>query len=407
MSRVVVLGGCGGIGSVAVKTLAESGEFDDVVIADKDIKLSCEFAESLRAVCNVSAAEFDAESPDSTRKVIEGSSVVLNCVGPFYRFGPSILKTVIESGINYVDVCDDLDATEKMLALDDDAKNAGICALIGMGNSPGMANVIARWCADEMLDSVEAVDIFHAHGGEQNEGGAVVKHRIHAMTSDIPLFVNGEFITVRMLEKSGERFVEETEFAELGTYPVYPYPHPETITLPRFLKGVKRVVNMGVVLPLEYFELTKSLVRLGICSEEPLKVGDQEIVPLEFAVAYILSKRQEILKRAGMNEPTGCLKVRVRGEKDGKPHTYVFSMFSKGAGAGEGTGIPAALGAMMMASGAIKGKGVLPPEACVSPREMLKLAGSVIKGTRLGERVPLYIEHIDKSGRVEMIDFRL
>ena len=406
MSRVVVLGGCGGVGSVAVRTLASGDFFDEIVVAEKRYEAACEMAEALDPK-RVKAASVDVEKEDSIGKVIEGSTVVVNCIGPFYRYGPPVLKAVIASGIDYVDVCDDLDATEAMLALDDNARKAGVSALIGMGNSPGLANVLARWCADEMLAEVESVDIYHAHGGEPTEGAAVIKHRIHAMTSEIPLFVDGRFITVRMLEESGEAFVEETEFRDIGTYPVYPYPHPETITLPKHLKGIKRVTNNGVVIPLDYFRLTMDTVRLGICIEEPLTVQGSAVVPIEFAVAYIISKRPALLAAAGLKEPTGCLKVKVSGKKDGDPHTYIFSMTSKGAGAGEGTGIPAALGAIMMSEGEIDLKGVFPPEAGVRPLDMLKLAGQVIKGTGMGNEVPIFIEHIDGDGKKESIDFKI
>ena len=67
--------------------------------------------------------------------------------------------------------------TEQLLEMDGDAKRAGITALIGLGSSPGVANVLVRFCAETLLDQVEAVDIYHAHGGEGVEGPAVVKHR--------------------------------------------------------------------------------------------------------------------------------------------------------------------------------------------------------------------------------------
>ncbi|HEY5532477.1 MAG TPA: saccharopine dehydrogenase NADP-binding domain-containing protein [Candidatus Anoxymicrobiaceae bacterium] len=406
MSKITVLGGCGGIGSVAVKTLDSSDFFDEIVIGEKRYDAACEAAESLSD--KVSAIEVDADDPASLKAAIEGSKIVLNTVGPFYTYGPPILMAAIEAGVDYVDVCDDLDATERMLELDGEAKAAGISALIGMGNSPGMANVIARWCADTMLDQVEEVNIYHAHGGEPSEGGGVIKHRIHAMTSDIPLFVDGEFITVRMLEESGRKFVTETEFKGIGTYPVYPYPHPETITMPKNIEGIKRVTNMGFVLPLDYFQLTMDTVALGICTEEPLVVQGREVVPIEFAVQYIISRRPGFIEAAGLTEPTGCLKVEVKGVKDGDPHAYVFSMFSKGAGAGEGTGIPAAIGAVMMNRGQITEKGVFPPEAGVVPTDMLELAGQVLRGTSMGEGgVPIYIEHIDKDGNSQSIDFNL
>ncbi|MCX6009488.1 MAG: saccharopine dehydrogenase NADP-binding domain-containing protein [Chloroflexi bacterium] len=402
MSKVTVLGGCGAVGSIATETLASSGVFSEVTVADMNIVAAKKLARAIKG-SKLSAVELDAENPQSIRKAISGSSVVLNCVGPFYKYGPIILKSVIEARINYVDVCDDFDATEKLLAMDDKAKKAGISALIGMGSSPGVANVLVRFCADSLLDQVEAVDIYHAHGGEKVEGPAVVKHRIHSMKVDIPVFLNGKFTTVKLFEDSGRALEEEAEFQDVGIYSVYGYPHPETITLPKYLKGLKRVTNLGLVLPPAYAELIKGMVRLGITDEKPIDVQGHKVVPLEFAVAFILSQRQRLMKEAGINQPMGCLKIVVKGYKNGQKNAYIFSMSSRGQGMGEGTGIPAAIGAILTATGKIKEKGVLPPEACVNPLDMLELAKTKVK-TAGGRGFPISIEHIDKDGKSQRMD---
>jgi saccharopine dehydrogenase (NAD+, L-lysine-forming) len=157
------------------------------------------------------------------------------------------------------------------------------------------------------------------------------------------------------------------------------------------------------VLPPAYAELIKGVVRLGITDEEPIEVEGRRIVPLEFAVAFILSRRRKLMKEAGLAGPMGCLKIVVKGYKDGKKSTYIFSMSSKRQGMGEGTGIPAALGAMLMVTGRIKKKGVLPPEACIEPMELLDLARTKTSAGG-GKGLPIIIEHIDKGGRSKTID---
>ena len=402
MSKVTVLGGGGAVGSIATETLASSGVFSEITVADINVAAARKLVGKLKGT-KLSVAELDAENPQSIRRAIGGSAVVLNCVGPFYKHGPTIMKTVIEARINYVDVCDDFDATEKLLAMDDKAKKAGVSALIGMGSSPGVANVLVRFCADSLLDQVEAVDIYHAHGGEKVEGAAVVKHRLHSMKVDIPMFLDGKFTTVNLFENSGKALEEEAEFKDVGTYSVYGYPHPETITLPKYLKDVKRVTNLGLVLPPAYAELIKGMVRLGITGEKPIEMQGHKVIPLEFAVAYILSQREKLLKESGITQPMGCLKIVVKGYKDGGKNTYIFSMSSRGQGMGEGTGIPAAIGAIIMGTGKITEKGVLPPEACVNPMDLLELAKTKVK-TAGGKGFPIHIEHIDKDGKSQQVD---
>jgi len=403
--RVTVLGGGGSVGSIASKVLSSVDIFSEVVIGD----INLENAKNISANLNkdkVSALYVDAYDIDSIKNAIKGSSVVLNCIGPFYEFGPRILRAVIETGTNYVDVCDDFDATELLLAMNNDAKRANISALIGMGSSPGLANVLVCLCADYLLDEVDSIDIYHAHGGEEREGRAVVKHRIHSMMIDIPVFLDGRPQTVRLFEENGRALEEDVYFPELGRFKVYAYPHPETITLPKYIKGVKRVTNLGLVLPPAYAELIKGVVRLGMTDEEPINVLEQKVSPLEFAVSFILSQRDKLLKDAGITGPMGCLKIVVNGKKDGKKEGYIFSLASKGKGMGEGTGIPAAIGTILMAQGKITERGVLPPEACINPMDVLEIAPEAMKlagGGGEKEKFPLTVERVDAEGNIKKI----
>ncbi|MBI4730047.1 MAG: saccharopine dehydrogenase NADP-binding domain-containing protein [Acidobacteria bacterium] len=400
MSKVTVLGGAGAVGSVAVRTLVGIKPFDEIVVADaNEAKAKAIAAQHGKGV---SAARVDAGDGASIQKVVKGSTVVLNCVGPFYKYAPTVLGAVAGSGINYVDVCDDYDATQKLLAMNDEVKAAGVSALMGMGSSPGVANLISKVCADLLLDSTEAIDIYHAHGGEPEEGRAVIAHRIHSMVSDIPVFLDGRFQTVQLFEESGRALEEDAEFESIGTYNVYPYPHPETLTLPQHIPGLRRVTNLGLVLPAIYAELIKATVRSGIVSEEPLDVLGAPVVPIEFAISHILSERPRLTREAGLTQAMGCLKIVIRGTKDGKATVYTFSMSSVGRGMGEGTGIPAALGAVMMASGDVKGQGVLPPEACVDPLKFLGLASKTMQSG--GGRLPISIRRTVEGGAEETID---
>ena len=70
---------------------------------------------------------------------------------------------------------------------------------------------------------------------------------------------------------------------------------------------------------------------------------------------------------------------------------------------GEGTGIPAALGAILMATGKVEAKGVNPPESCVAPLDFLELARDRVS---LGDKkgLPLVIEHIDRDGNSQVVN---
>lgn len=409
MGSIVVLGGAGGVGRVAVEALSRVDELDEVVVADLRAETAAEVVAELGAE-RLRATAVDVTDHAGLVALLDGADVVLNCVGPFYRFGPPTLAAAIDAGVGYVDICDDLDATRALLDLDGAARDAGVTALIGMGNSPGLANIFVKLCAEQLLDEVTSAEIMHIHGGEPSEGAAVLKHRIHAMVNDVPLYVDGELVDVRMLEPSGEAFVHTEDFPGLGPYPVFPYPHPETITLPTVFPSLRRATNLGVVYPLPYFTMTQDLVRAGMADESAPAVGDASVAPIDVLVALLQRERPRLLAEAGITEAGGCLRVVVGGTKDGADHTFVCSLTSAGSGAGEGTGIPAALGAVLHRRGALTGApGVHPPEAIVPVDELLALAGEVVSRMSIGDGggVPLTVEHLGPDGTREVIPLAL
>lgn len=400
MSRVVVLGGCGAVGSVVSTVLSRTPDFDEVLIADGNLESARKLAQALGT--KVSASSVDAMDGSSVRSVVRGSDVVVNCVGPFYKTAKIVVEAVLAEGINYVDVCDDVDATLDLLALHDKARSLGVTALIGMGASPGITNVLARFAAENLLDETVSIDIFHAHGGEPVEGAGVIGHRFHCMSVDIPMYLDGELKTVRYFEPDGIALRQTFDFPILGQgIKLYPYPHPEQLTIPRTL-SLRQVTNKGTVLPDEYYDLTGEVCRLGLAGKEPIVVGGQEVIPHDFSVAFILRERERILKETNFGNQRGCCSVVAKGTKDGVQKEYRFHMASENQALGEGTGIPAAMGAILMKQGKISGPGVLPPEACVDPMDVMSLIAVVkeLGGEGGGSFGGLLVQEIGPDGAV-------
>lgn len=406
MSRVTVLGGCGAVGSVAARTLAKNPEFSEVVVADHNIKKARAIAGKLRGK-KVTAVQFNALDEASVKKAVRGSDVVLNCVGPFYSTVKPILTAVIKSGIDYVDVCDDVDVTVDILKMDRAAKKAGVTAVIGMGSSPGVTNLLGKLAADQLLDETDSIDIFHTHGGEPVEGEGVIGHRFHCMSIDIPMYMDGRLQYVKYFEPSGIALRETFNFPLLGEIPLFPYPHPEQVTMPKYIK-CRRVTNKGSVLPIEYYTLTGELCRLGLASVKPVDVKGVKVKPYDFAIAYILRERERILKETRFGRQRGCLSVVAKGKKGGKYREYRFHMASRSQALGEGTGIPAALGAILMNRGKIASKGVLPPEACINPSEFVAMVPEVFNIKKAAGGTDAFsgflVESVDETGAVTKVD---
>ncbi len=406
MAKVVVLGGCGAVGSAAVKALANQSLISEVIVADINVTRAKELAAQLGT--KVRPLPFQADDVASVANAIAGADVVLNCVGPFYKTVKTILGVVLEARVNYIDVCDDVDVTYDLLAMDEQAKQAGITALIGMGSSPGATNLLAKLAAESLLDETDSIDIFHAHGGEPFEGPGVIGHRFHCMTIDIPMFLDGELKHVKYFEPDGIALRQTFDFPVLGeNIMLYPYPHPEQVTLPRYLK-VRQVTNKGTVLPEEYYDLTRDMCRLGMNSKEPLDVQGQKIAPYDVALAFIIKKREEILKRTDFGSQRGCVSVIAKGTRRGAYREYRFHLASRSQALGEGTAIPAVIGVLLMLQGKITVRGVVPPEAAVNPMEFIGMVPNVMKvdakkegGAGFGG---VMVQEIDADGNVKNLD---
>lgn len=156
MSKIVILGGAGEMGSMAVRDLVLNKRFSNIVIADKNI----DRADELLAEINdesLSTVELDVTDHKMLVDLLKDAEVTINFIGPYYKFAKLIVNACIETETNYVDICDDYDAAQMILDMDKEVKKANIKVLTGMGSSPGITNVLARMGMME-LDEVEKID---------------------------------------------------------------------------------------------------------------------------------------------------------------------------------------------------------------------------------------------------------
>ncbi|WP_280453178.1 saccharopine dehydrogenase NADP-binding domain-containing protein, partial [Nocardia cyriacigeorgica] len=93
---------------------------------------------------------------------IRDCDIVVNTVGPYFRFGPGVLRAAIEAERDYVDVCDDPVPTMAMLEMNADAESAGITAVLGVGARPGGGDMV---CARRIGERDRAAAV--VAGGDQ------------------------------------------------------------------------------------------------------------------------------------------------------------------------------------------------------------------------------------------------
>ena len=53
-------------------------------------------------------------------------------------------------------------------------------------------------------------------------------------------------------------------------------------------------------------------------------MNGRDVVPYDFAVAYVLRERERILRETNFGDQRGCVSVVVKGKKDGKYKEFRF-----------------------------------------------------------------------------------
>jgi lysine 6-dehydrogenase len=358
--RAIVIGGTGGMGQGVARDLIKQEKITKVTLGDINIDLD-RVQDKLRASGKVSLTKIDVNDNNGMVGAIRENDVVINCAGPFYKTAVAVARAAVEARVNYIDICDDYEAVPILFSsadIDKAAKEAGITVLTGMGSDPGTNNVLVKWYASQ-LDRVDEIHLFWVVSIAELSGAAW-DHSLHMVTGKIPQYLDGKLEYV-----DGGTGEETAQFLEpLGTCVVRYVGHPQPITIPRYIEGVKKVVIKGALIPLWVDELIKEQKQTGFLSTEPVEVRGKKVTPYDLTL-----KLWDTIPKSRDNGPAASgLKVIVKGERQGKRVTYTADIVGRMA---PGTGLPASIAALMMDAGDVRVKGVVAPEGCIDPEKFL------------------------------------
>jgi saccharopine dehydrogenase (NAD+, L-lysine-forming) len=347
------------MGQGVARDLIKQQQIDEVVLGDW-MPDPQRLAPKLRDSQKINLVKMDVNDHTGMVEAFKKIDVVINCAGPFYKTAVPVAKAAVEAKVNYIDICDDYEGTEILFnsEIDAIAKDAGITVLTGMGSDPGTNNVLVKWYADK-LDSVEDVYLYWVVSIAEL-AGAAWDHSLHMTLGKIPQYMNGELVHVE--GGTGEVMADFLE--PLGTCNLRYVGHPQPLTIPKYIKGIKNVIIKGALIPLWVDELIKQQKDTGFLGTEPIDIKGTKITPYDLAL-----KLWEKIPEDRDNGPQSSgLKVIVQGLKNGNKVTYTADMVGRMA---PGTGLPAAIAALMMNDGHVTAKGVVAPEGCIDPAKFL------------------------------------
>lgn len=347
--KVVIVGGAGAMGQAVVRTIAGFSEVTHILILDRDIARAEALAAEIGPV--VRAQAFDADR-DDLEPLLSDARAILSTLGPFTRFGEKILRAAVAAGCDYVDINDDWEPTLDVLSMSEDVASAGVTALIGMGASPGVSNVLAAKAVSE-LDSVnELITGWALAGTDSSPTGArpaaAMLHLVQQATGTIRVVEDGRVQDVPPLQSL------TLQYPGIGLVEVRTVGHPEAVTLPRFVPGLTRCVNV-MSGPLWWFDRLSAVMR---------KVDTGEISARDGALLT-----EEPVTRPDDAPPTirmPAIWACATGTREGVATRVGIGLNRWPAGRMAGaTAIPAAQALLMLLRGEITQPGVVTPEEVV------------------------------------------
>lgn len=383
--RVLVTGGAGEMGAHACRVLAGADEVAEVLVADRNEQAAKTLADELGP--RARPLVLDISDADALADALTDVDILLNTAGPFYKFGPLVLRAAIATHTHYLDICDDFEPTLEMLDLDAEACAAGITAVIGVGASPGISNLLGVLAMNE-CDEVENIYTSWRASGFQRadvdtsvRATAAIEHWVHNWTSTIKLWRGGRLTDGDPLE---ERTISYPGWGEAS---VWVCGHPEPLTLPRSRTGVQESLNLMTSRPL----LMEAVIRTA------RRVHSGELDVAQASQALVLEPNT-MGSAAGHAPSLPVLFALAEGTKNGKRvRVGARPLVVPDDSMGTMTGIPLAVATLMAARGQVDQPGVHGPEVIDARTffdNLAQYARNAPDGERPTEVVEVVVEEI-------------
>lgn len=371
----VLLLGVGAVGSVIARHLAAHRAVSRLTLADRDttraVALKRDLDASSPTLGRVQVEAVDASDAANLRRACKDQGLVIGAVVP--RFNGAIMDAALASGAHYLDMAG---GDEDQFLRRQAWEKAGLTALHGMGEDPGISNVLARVGADRL----ETVETIRVRDGEFSEADDLplaclfsTETFIEEATSNALQFENGEY-----REHPPWSGREMYPFPEpVGPQPVYFMSHEEVDTLPRFVgKGI-RSVDFKLAVPDEMRDRLDFLRRIGMTRHDPVDVGGTRVRPLQ-VLSAVLPQPADL---GGRIRGAAIVLVEVEGRSSGRRMRHVLHVaktheeaFRLGRATATAwlTGTGAAAGALAIVTRRLTTPGVLAPEQ-IDPAPILAI----------------------------------
>ncbi|MEM2136483.1 MAG: saccharopine dehydrogenase NADP-binding domain-containing protein [Candidatus Methanomethylicia archaeon] len=276
----VLIIGLGLVGTNICKMLFSSGVVSKLICCDKNISnVKNSFKDCSTILTSVTFEKLDASKESEIKKFAKNADIVVNASLP--KFNIKIMKSCLDVGANYLDLASNNYGKAEQLSLHNDFVREGLTAIINAGVSPGLTNLMAKWCSDVL----EEIDVLKIRLVEDQ----MPYWRVWSWS---PYLTIEHFASPPIVYDNGRFKIEEP----LGSMEDYNFPSPigkrrtyliygdEITTIPNYIELKRLDLKSGG----SEVEFVKGLYNLGLFRNDAIKVERKSITPIK--VLYRLSK---------------------------------------------------------------------------------------------------------------------
>ncbi|HEX8737842.1 MAG TPA: saccharopine dehydrogenase C-terminal domain-containing protein [Pyrinomonadaceae bacterium] len=365
--KILVLG-AGRMGHGAVYDLIHnSPDVEFVTIADFDLDKAIAVADRVGGG-KVSALQIDVSDYAAVAELMKPHDSAISCVN--YWYNVELSKAAIETATNFCDLGGNNYIVDEQLALDTEAKKAGISIIPDCGLAPGMVSILAMHGANR-LDEVEEIHI-RVGGLPQNPQQPLDYQLVFSVEGLI-----NEYVEVARVIRGGE--IKEVEsMTELESLAFKDFPALEafqtsggTSTLPETFLGKIRELDYKTIRYAGHCEKFKTMIDLGLCSSEEILIDYAKVTPRKVF-------GELLQKHLPADEPDYVLvRVEFAGSTDGEKKRFRYDIVDKYDEATDlsammrTTAFPASIIAQMMARGNVLRRGATPQEKAIDAEKFV------------------------------------
>lgn len=368
--KILVLG-AGRMGLGAAFDLAHNSDCEGVTVADVDAERARAVVETIGSN-RLTAMQVDVSNHGRVVELMQGHDAAISCV--VYSHNLNLARAAIEARVNFCDLGGNNTVVASELALDEEARSAGINIIPDCGLAPGMVSVLVAHGAAR-FENLEEIHI-RVGGLPQNPRPPLNYQIVFSVEGLINEYVE----RARIIR---DRLIIEVESMTEVESLKFPPPFEEleafqtsggTSTLPETFMGRVRELDYKTIRYPGHCEKFKLLIDLGLASGNAIEVDGVRLSPRRML-------GEMLLRHLPADEPDVVLiLVEFRGTRAGMSEMealryYIIDRFDERTGLSamqRTTAFPASIIAQMMARGEIVEKGAIPQERCVPPDSFVR-----------------------------------